>query len=131
VQRAKALVDAALERVHTIAVDEARALHGRPGVLFVDLREGSELKREGTIPGAFHAPRGVIEFWFDAGSDWAQPALTQPGTRYVLYCAIGWRSALAARTLQEMGVADVCHLGGGYTAWRDAGAPVQAAERQP
>lgn len=122
---AKALVDAALAVVTTLGVDEARSLHGRADVQFVDLREGSELRDRGTIPGAFHAPRGLVEFWFDAGGPWAQPALTRPGTRYLLFCAVGWRSALAARALQEMGIAGVCHLGGGFEAWREAGAPVE------
>ena len=122
---ARALVDEALALVTTLDVDQARALHGRPDVQFVDLREGVELRNEGTIRGAFHAPRGLVEFWFDRGGDWAQPALTRPGVRYVLFCAVGWRSALAARSLQEMGVEDVCHVGGGFAAWRAAGAPVE------
>lgn len=121
---ARELVDEAMARVSTLTVEQARELHGRPQVQFVDLREGTELRREGTIPGAFHAPRGLLEFWFDAGSEWAQPALTRSGVRYVLFCAVGWRSALAARALQEMGVSEVCHLGGGFKAWRDDGAPV-------
>jgi len=122
---AQALVDGALAVVTTIGVDEARSLHGRVDVQFVDLREGAELRERGTIPGAFHAPRGLVEFWFDAGGPWAKPALTRPGVRYVLFCAIGWRSALAARSLQEMGIDHVCHLGGGYEAWHEAGAPTE------
>jgi rhodanese-related sulfurtransferase len=77
--------------------------------------------REGAIAGAFNVPRGLLEFWFDAAS--GKPQLTRPDLRYVLFCAAGWRSALAARTLQEMGMTSVCHLGGGFAAWKAAGAP--------
>lgn len=128
---AKALVDEAQALVTTLSVAEAQTLQGRDDVQFVDLREPVELRQRGSIPGAFHAPRGLVEFWFDAGGDWSKPELTRPGVRYVLYCAIGWRSALAARALQEMGVAQVCHLGGGFEAWRAAGAPVQAPAERP
>lgn len=122
--RSRALVDEAMARVQTLDVAAALALHGQPDVCFVDLRESFERRREGSIPGAVHAPRGLVEFWFDPEGAWARPELTRAGCRYLLYCALGWRSALAARTLQEMGVAEVCHLGGGFAAWKTAGAPV-------
>jgi len=124
---ARSLVDDALAVVHTLAVAEALALHGRDDVLFVDLREPVELAREGRVPGAFHAPRGVIEFWADPTSEWHRPELGRAGVRLVLYCAIGWRSALAARALQEMGIPQVSHLGGGFAGWQAAGGPVATA----
>jgi rhodanese-related sulfurtransferase len=120
---ARALVDEALRHVRTLSVAEAQALLGRDDVQFVDLRESFEL-HGGGIPGALHAPRGLVEFWFDPEAPWAQPEFTRRDRRYVLYCAIGWRSALAARSLLEIGVAEVCHVGGGFEAWRAAGAPV-------
>ena len=125
----QSMIDEALALVTTIGVDEARTLHGRPGVQFVDLRDPRELEREGVMPGAFHAPRGMLEFWVDPASPYHKPALNQPGTQYVLFCAGGWRSALAARTMQEMGVERVAHLHGGFSAWKAAGAPV--AEQAP
>jgi rhodanese-related sulfurtransferase len=125
----QSMVDEALALITTLGVDEARALHGQPGVLFVDLRDPRELEREGVIPGAFHAPRGMLEFWVDPASPYHKPVFSQPGTRYVLFCAGGWRSALAARTMQEMGLTDVAHVHGGFGAWKAAGAPI--AEKAP
>lgn len=120
---AKSLVDEAMAVVLTLDVAQALALHGRADVQFVDLREPGERQREGGIPGAYNAPRGLLEFWFDDTADTGKPPLTRRGVRYVLFCAAGWRSALAARSLQDMGVPEVCHLGGGFSAWRAAGAP--------
>lgn len=120
---AKDLVDAALAVVTTLSVDEARALHGRDDVQFVDLRDVRELEREGVIPGAFHAPRGMLEFWVDPESPYHKPVFNQPGKRYVLFCAAGWRSALATKTLQDMGLESVAHIDGGFGAWKESGAP--------
>jgi len=125
VRSSRDMVQAAMERVRTVDVPQALAWHGQPNRLFVDLREPAELEREGAVPGALLAPRGVLEFWVDPASDWHRPVFAQPGLHLVLYCAIGWRSALAALALQEMGVERVCHLGGGFHAWKAAGAPVQ------
>ncbi len=120
---ARELVDEACGEVQSLAVDQAQALLGRDDVLFVDLRERVELRTEGVIPGAFHAPRGLLEFWADPASPWHQPVLA-PGKRLVLFCAAGWRPALAAKALQDMGREAVCHLGEGFNAWKAAGAPV-------
>ncbi len=125
---AQALVEAALERVSTRSVAEAQALHGRDDVLFVDLREAAERKRDGTIPGAAHVPRGVVEFQADPTSDWHRAELTVPGRELLLFCAIGWRSALAAAALADLGHPKVAHVGGGFEAWRAAGGAVEAVE---
>ncbi len=129
IRSAQSMVEAALAEVQTLGVDEARALHGRADVQFVDIRDVRELEREGQVPGAFHAPRGLLEFWVDPACEYHQPVFARPSTRYVLYCAAGWRSALAAKTLQDMGFGPVAHLGGGFTAWKAAGAPVAAGRR--
>lgn len=121
IRSSREMVEAALTEVRTFSADEALALHGQPGVLFVDIREAAELQREGLIPGAIVAPRGVLEFWVDPSSEWHRPVFATPGARLVLYCALGWRSALAAKTLQDMGVPSVSHLGGGFKAWKTAG----------
>ncbi len=94
------------------------------GVVFVDVRDVRELWREGTIPGAQHVPRGMIEFWVDPESPYAKEVF-QSAKRFVLFCNIGWRSALATKALQDMGLAPVCHIGGGFSAWREAGGPVE------
>ncbi len=120
----KALVDEAMAIVKTYTLDEARALHGRPDVQFVDVRDVRELEREGVIPGAIHAPRGMLEFWVDPESPYYRDVFAQD-KEYVLFCAAGWRSALATRTLVEMGMPRVAHIEGGFTAWKKAGAPVE------
>ena len=120
----KSMIDDALAVITTYSIDEARSLHGRDDVQFIDLRDVRELEREGIIPGAFHAPRGMLEFWVDPESPYHKPVFHQPGKRYVLFCAGGWRSALSAQTLQDMGLPEVGHIDGGFTAWKEAGAPV-------
>jgi rhodanese-related sulfurtransferase len=122
---AKALVEDAMAQVTTYTVEQALALHAHPGVQFVDVRDVRELEREGVIPGSIHAPRGLIEFWFDPDSPYHRDVFAQD-KEYVLFCAVGWRSALATKTLMDMGLERVAHLGGGFTAWKDSGAPVQA-----
>jgi rhodanese-related sulfurtransferase len=122
---AKSLVDEAMAQVTTYTVEQARALHGHPGVQFVDVRDVRELEHEGVIPGALHAPRGMLEFWVDPDSPYHRDVFAQD-KEYVLFCALGWRSALATKTLMDMGLERVAHVEGGFTAWREAGAPVEA-----
>ncbi|TCK23116.1 rhodanese-related sulfurtransferase [Ancylobacter aquaticus] len=107
-----------------IEVAEAAALQARDDVVFVDLRDPREREREGSIPGAFPCPRGVLEFWIDPESPYAKEVFQQD-KRFVFYCSLGWRSALATKTAQEMGLEKVCHLKGGFTAWKAAGSAVE------
>jgi rhodanese-related sulfurtransferase len=109
--------------IDTVPAEQALALHGDDGVVFVDLRDPREVQREGRIPGAFSCPRGMLEFWIDPESPYAKPVFAAP-KRFLFYCASGWRSALAAKTAQEMGLADVAHIRGGFTAWKQAGGQV-------
>ncbi|WP_206035622.1 rhodanese-like domain-containing protein [Roseomonas sp. HF4] len=120
----KALLEEANALVETVPVEAALPLHGDDGVVFVDLRDPREIQREGRIPGSFSCPRGMLEFWIDPDSPYAKPVFQEP-KRFVFYCASGWRSALAARTAQEMGLDGVAHLGGGFSAWRQAGGAVE------
>ena len=90
---------------------------------FVDIRDVRELDKLGTVPGSLHAPRGMLEFWVDPESPYHREAFSC-GDRLVLYCAAGWRSALATKTLQDMGLDKVCHIGGGFSAWVEAGGAV-------
>jgi len=122
----KALVAQAEAKIETLSVAEASALHGRDDVVFVDLRDPRELEREGRLPGAFHCPRGMLEFWIDPESPYAKPVFSQD-KRFVFFCAGGMRSALAAEAAQEMGLKPVAHIDGGFGAWQKAGAPVEAA----
>ncbi len=120
----KAMVDEANARIETVPAAEAVKLHGRDDVVLVDLRDPRELEREGKIPGAFHCPRGMLEFWIDPDSPYHKPVFAED-KRFVFFCAGGWRSALAAATAQDMGLKPVTHLGGGFSAWREAGGPVE------
>lgn len=115
--------------VETWTVEQASAHLDDEDVVFVDIRDIRELWREGTIPGAVHAPRGMLEFWVDPDSPYARDVF-QSGRRFVFYCAAGLRSVLAARTVQEMGLSPVCHMEGGYGAWREAGHPTEAREKR-
>ncbi|REJ86186.1 MAG: rhodanese-like domain-containing protein [Acidobacteria bacterium] len=122
------LVDEAEERVETLDVEAARRAIDAGGVLVVDLRDVRELQREGKIPGAMHVPRGMLEFWVDPASPYHKQELAD-APRLLLYCGSGWRSALAARTLQEMGAEGVSHLGGGFAAWKQAGGAIEEVRR--
>ena len=119
----RALVQAAEREIETLSVEQALALHGRDDVTFVDVRDIRELEREGRIPGAFHCPRGMLEFWIDPASPYHRPVFGQD-KRFLFFCAGGWRSALAAQTAHRMGVKPVAHIKGGFGAWRKANGPI-------
>lgn len=124
----KALLAEANAAVRTLSIDEAKGLTGRDDVVFVDLRDPRELEREGRMPGAFHCPRGMLEFWIDPESPYGKPVFQQDKT-FIFFCAGGWRSALAARTAQEMGLKPVAHIEGGFGAWKKAGGAVDGPEK--
>jgi rhodanese-related sulfurtransferase len=119
----KEMVAEAKTRITSLPVTEAQAEAEAGRALLVDIRDPRELEREGRIPGAFHAPRGMLEFWVDPASPYHKEALA--GQRLVLFCASSWRSALSAQTLQDMGLEDVAEMEGGFKAWREAGLPVE------
>ena len=122
------LLDEARTRIRTLSLEEARSLLEDPQVQFVDIRDVRELEREGSIPGALHAPRGMLEFWVDPASPYYREVFGS-GKTFVLYCQSAWRSALATATLQDMGLEPVCHIDGGFRAWKEAGLPV--VEKKP
>ena len=125
----RALVDEAMAQVTTYSVEQVRARLSEPKVQIVDIRDVRELEREGTVPGALLAPRGMLEFWVDPASPYYRPDLDS-GRRLVLYCGSAWRSALAAAALHDMGFHDVTHIEGGFTAWQEAGHPVAERPRR-
>ena len=125
----KALLEEANSQIETI--DAADAVNrfpqggvGLADVVIVDLRDPREIEREGRIPGSFHCPRGMLEFWIDPESPYFKPVFGEAKS-FLFYCASGWRSALSARTAQEMGLKPVAHLKGGFTAWKNAAGPVE------
>ena len=123
------MVDEATARIKTISLQEAKTRHGQSDVVFVDLRDIRELEREGMIPGAFHCPRGMLEFWLDPESPYHKDVFSS-GKEFVFYCNGAWRSALAADVAQQMGLEPVCEMDGGFTAWKAAGLPVAERPRK-
>ncbi|WP_439606374.1 rhodanese-like domain-containing protein [Hydrogenophaga sp.] len=128
----RALVDEASAQITTYSVAQVRARlqAGDPRLQLVDIRDVRELEREGTVPGALHAPRGMLEFWVDPASPYFKPAFGDEGKEFVLFCGAGWRSALAAKALQDMGMDNVAHIDGGFTDWVAAGAPTETLEQR-
>ena len=120
----KALVAEANAMIETLSVADAQALLGQDDVVLVDLRDPRELEREGKMPGAFHCPRGMLEFWIDPESPYHKPIFAQD-KKFVFFCGGGWRSALAAKAAQEMGLKPVAHIDGGFAAWKKGGAPIE------
>ncbi|MGV3493024.1 MAG: rhodanese-like domain-containing protein [Ramlibacter sp.] len=126
----RALVDEAMAQVKTYSVADVRARMDDAGMQIVDIRDVRELQHEGTVPGSLHAPRGMLEFWVDPASPYFKKAFADEGKEYVLFCGAGWRSALAAKTLQDMGMGNVAHIDGGFTEWKKQGAPVETMEER-
>jgi rhodanese-related sulfurtransferase len=123
----KSLVDAAERDIENLSTEQGIALHGKDDVLLVDIRDIRELQRDGKVPGAFHCPRGMLEFWIDPESPYYKPFFAQD-KKYVFFCAGGMRSALAAHTAQKMGLKPVAHIRGGFGGWKKAGGPVEMVE---
>ena len=122
----KQLLAEANSSIETIqAADAMRHLQSED-VVFIDVRDLPELERDGTIPGAVHASRGMLEFHADPESPYHKDVFAS-GKKLILYCASGGRSALAAQRLQDMGLTRVAHIGGGIKAWKEANGPVEAA----
>ena len=123
-RNSRALVDEATTRVPSLSVTEVADLLDDPAYLVVDIRDPREVTQQGQVPGAFRAPRGMLEFWVDPESPYYKPALDD-GRTLVLYCGSAWRSALAGAALRDMGRDDVHHMAGGFSAWKDAGLPIE------
>jgi rhodanese-related sulfurtransferase len=127
----KSMVDAAKREIEEIPAAEAVKLAGRDDVVLVDIRDVRELARDGKVPGAFHVPRGMLEFWLDPESPYYKPRFGED-KKFVFFCAGGLRSVLATKTAQDMGLKPVAHIIGGFRGWRDAGGPVVPVEvRKP
>jgi rhodanese-related sulfurtransferase len=126
----KSLIDEANAEIETISAADAIEAAQSHDVVIVDIRDirdPREIERDGRIPGAFSCTRGMLEFWIDPASPYAKP-IFQGDKKFIFHCAGGMRSALAAKTAQDMGLKPVAHMGGGFAAWRDAGGPVEKVE---
>ncbi|HZP44206.1 MAG TPA: rhodanese-like domain-containing protein [Candidatus Binataceae bacterium] len=124
------LVAEANAEIETISAAEAIKLKSDPNVVFVDIRDIRELDRDGRVPGALHAPRGMLEFWVDPATPYHRE-IFDSGKKFVFFCAGGLRSALATQQLQRMGLEPVCHIAGGFRAWQEAGGPVEPGSKTP
>ena len=125
------LVEEATAQITTYTVAQVRERLGAdPRLQVVDIRDVRELEREGTVPGALHAPRGMLEFWVDPASPYHKPLFADESREFILFCGAGWRSALAAKTLQDMGMRNVAHIDGGYAEWVRQGAPSETLEQR-
>ncbi len=124
----RVLVDEAMAQVKTYSVDEVKARMNDATLQIVDIRDVRELEREGTVPGCFNAPRGMLEFWVDPASPYFKPIFGDDHKEFVLFCGAGWRSALATKTLQDMGMTRVAHIDGGFAEWVKQGAPIETFE---
>ena len=123
------LVDEAMAQVTTHSVAEVQARLADPAVQIVDIRDPRELERDGTVPGALLAPRGMLEFWVDPASPYFKPVFADESKQFILFCGAGWRSALATKTLQDMGMTNVAHIDCGFSAWKKAAAPIATMEQ--
>lgn len=127
----QALVSEAMAQVTTYTVADVVARIGtEPSLQLVDIRDIRELAPNGTALGALHAPRGMLEFWVDPASPYHKPIFADASKEFVLFCGAGWRSALAAKTLQDMGMANVAHIDGGFAEWLAAEAPTETLEQR-
>jgi len=120
------MVAAARSRIEEIETADAIAMVGDPAVVFVDLRDVRERQRSGYIPGSFHCPRGMLEFWVDPQSPYYKEIFGED-RKFVFHCASGWRSALSVATLQDMGF-EAAHLREGFSTWESQGGPVEHPE---
>lgn len=123
----KELVEEARAGIAELTAEQAMKLAADPNVQLVDIRDPRELERDGKVPGAFHCPRGMLEFWVDPESPYYKPLFGE-NKRFVFFCGGGLRSALATKTVQDMGLEPVAHIIGGFGAWKAAGGPVEMAK---
>ncbi len=124
----KHLVEEAKKAIEEISTEEAVALIGDDSVVIIDIRDVRELQRDGKIPGSFHCPRGMLEFWIDPSSPYHKDVFAQE-KKFIFHCASGWRSALATEVAQRMGLKPVAHIESGFTGWKKAGGPVEGLEK--
>lgn len=123
------MVSDARARIEEIETADLIGMLDDPNVVVVDIRDVRERQRSGYIPGSFHAPRGMIEFWVDPDSPYFKDIFAQGDKKFVFHCASGWRSAITTATLQNMGF-DAAHLKEGFSNWEKQGGPVEFPEKK-
>ena len=123
------MVSEANEQVEEISVANALKLVKHENILFIDVRDIREVAKTGRLPGARHVPRGMLEMWIDPETPYHREFFAED-RKFIFYCASAWRSALAAKTAQDMGLTPVAHLEGGINAWIDSGGPIEPPKGQ-
>ncbi len=124
----KSMVESAKAEITELTAADMIAKAKDPGIVMVDIRDPRELERDGRIPGAFHATRGMLEFWIDPASPYYKPVFGED-KQFVFFCAGGLRSVLAAKTAQDMGLKPVAHMIGGFGAWKTAGGEIETGPK--
>ena len=130
IKSSQQLVEEAQKSIETLNSDEIKKLLEDNQITLIDVRDIRELWKEGTIENSKHIPRGMLEFWLDPESTYYQNKKIQNIKKMVLFCALGWRSALATKSLLEMGFKNVAHVNGGFDALKKSGLKVVAKEKK-
>ncbi len=130
IKSSQKLVEEAQKNIETISAKQAKDLVEKKEISLIDVRDIRELWKEGTIENSIHIPRGMLEFWLDPKSSYYQDKKIQDVKKLVLYCALGFRSALATKSLVDMGFKNVAHVSGGFDALKEAGLNVVAKEKK-
>lgn len=125
----KQLLEEAEKNIISLDIEEALTDHQKGTARFLDLRDIREIELNGYIPGSFHCPRGMLEFWIDPDSPYHKPIFSE-AHYFIFYCAGGWRSALATQTAQMMGLSPVAHIRGGFSAWTKHGCPIETYKKK-
>ena len=130
IKSSQTLVKEAQKNIETLAPNEVKKLHETNEITLIDVRDIRELWKEGTIDGSKHIPRGMLEFWLDPNSTYYQANKIQDVKKMVLFCALGWRSALATKSLVDMGFKNVAHVNGGFDALKKSGLKIVTKEKK-
>ena len=130
IKSSQTLVEEAQKNIETLSPNEAKILYEKKEITLIDVRDIRELWKEGTIENSKHIPRGMLEFWLDPESSYYKTNKIKDMKKMVLFCALGWRSALATKSLVDMGFNNVAHVDGGFDALKKSGLKVIAKEKK-
>ena len=130
IKSSQSLVKEAQKNIETLDPSEVKKLHENNEITLIDVRDIRELWKEGTIDSSKHIPRGMLEFWLDPNSTYYQANKIKDIKKIVLFCALGWRSALATKSLVDMGFKNVAHVDGGFDALKKNGLKVITKEKK-
>jgi len=130
IKSSQTLVEDAQKSIETLSSNEAKSLHEKKEITLIDVRDIRELWKEGTVENSKHIPRGMLEFWLDPESSYYKANKIRDIKKMVLFCALGWRSALATKSLVDMGFKNVAHVDGGFDALKKSGIKIIAKEKK-